>query len=266
LQYLSNSCSPAHVRAAGSVCTYVPATGSLALGNIGAGETSVLQIALGVTQAGSFVGVAEVTKANEPDIDSTPGDGVGDDRDDDTVVATQVLASGQIGDFVFDDLNANGVSDAGEPGIGGVTLQLTPLAAGRSATTASGRASVTTAVTNAAGLYLFSALETGTYEVRVVSGVPTGFNPTTATFAVVTLATEGQSYLAADFGYAKETLPKTGSDTDQMVLLALLLLLLGLALVLAAARPSRALPAPEAGSRRRTATTVAGTYRRPLQP
>jgi uncharacterized repeat protein (TIGR01451 family) len=40
-----------------------------------------------VDEPGSFTNEAEVTAANEPDVDSTPGDGTGDDWDDATVTA-----------------------------------------------------------------------------------------------------------------------------------------------------------------------------------
>ncbi|MGZ6047516.1 MAG: SdrD B-like domain-containing protein, partial [Phenylobacterium sp.] len=58
---------------------------------------------------------------------------------------------GSIAGFVYQDLNNNGVKDAGEPGIGGVTVRLT-------GTDANGLAVNRAAVTGADGAYLFAGL------------------------------------------------------------------------------------------------------------
>src|SRR5207237_1107011 len=58
-----------------------------------------------------------------------------------------------IGDFVWNDLNGNGVQDAGEPGIAGVTLTLT-------GTTGAGASVTDTTTTNASGAYHFPASPT----------------------------------------------------------------------------------------------------------
>ena len=68
-----------------------------------------------------------------------------------------------IGDFVWHDMNANGLQDEGEPGIPGVIVTL------------SGAAAATT-TTNASGLYLFTNLCAGTYYVQVAT--PSGYAPT----------------------------------------------------------------------------------------
>ncbi|MDA1018039.1 MAG: hypothetical protein O3A00_26730, partial [Planctomycetota bacterium] len=65
---------------------------------------------------------------------------------------------GAIGDRVWRDLNANGIQDAGEPGLNGVAVELTD------------SASQTTRQTTASGgRYLFEGLSAGTYDVRVVA-------------------------------------------------------------------------------------------------
>ena len=64
-------------------------------------------------------------------------------------VNAQTTAS--IGDFVWDDLNANGVRDAGEPGIDGVTANLLNSVGAKIATT----------TTASGGMYLFSNLVPG---------------------------------------------------------------------------------------------------------
>ncbi|MEO8620457.1 MAG: SdrD B-like domain-containing protein [bacterium] len=65
---------------------------------------------------------------------------------------------GAIGDFVWNDKNANGVQDSGEPGIAGVTVTLSNGA---------------TTTTNASGAYAFANLVPGTYTVTVAT--PAGF-------------------------------------------------------------------------------------------
>ncbi|MBT8198105.1 MAG: hypothetical protein KJO84_06345, partial [Acidimicrobiia bacterium] len=64
---------------------------------------------------------------------------------------------GSIGDFVWLDSNGDGVQDAGEPGIPGVTVTL------------SGDADAT-AVTDANGLYGFADLAAGEYTATVGAG------------------------------------------------------------------------------------------------
>ncbi|MCA9322727.1 MAG: hypothetical protein KDB53_18440 [Planctomycetes bacterium] len=99
---------------------------------------------------------------------------------------------GKIGDTVFCDPNGNGVQDAGEPGLPGVTVTLNCSVSGLSATT----------VTDNNGNYLFDNLPGG--ENCTVTVDPTtapsdkvpGFNCTTE--IVVALA-PGQSFLNADF-------------------------------------------------------------------
>src|SRR5205085_201621 len=70
-------------------------------------------------------------------------------------------AAGQIGDFVWKDLNGNGVQDAGEPGIAGLTVTLGGTASG-------------TTTTDGSGHYLFTGLSHGSYTVTVAT--PSGFS------------------------------------------------------------------------------------------
>jgi len=64
-----------------------------------------------------------------------------------------------LGDFVWNDANANGIQDAGEVGIGNVTVELYNSAGVLQATT----------VTNASGAYLFTGLTPGDYYVRFIT-------------------------------------------------------------------------------------------------
>ena len=81
-----------------------------------------------------------------------------------------------IGDFVWHDMNANGLQDGGEPGIPGVIVTL------------SGAASATT-TTNASGLYLFTNLCAGTYYVQVAT--PSGYAPTAPCSSGQTIPNDG---------------------------------------------------------------------------
>ena len=111
---------------------------------------------------------------------------------------TNCILGAQIGDRVWADLDGDGVQDALEPEINGVSVQLFDgdgLALG-------------TAVTSGDGEYLFSGVSPGTYTVRVdVSTLPSALMPTfdfdgvlTAHEALVTVAA-GDSVLTVDFGY-----------------------------------------------------------------
>ncbi|MCO6418952.1 carboxypeptidase regulatory-like domain-containing protein, partial [Siccirubricoccus sp. KC 17139] len=73
-----------------------------------------------------------------------------------------------LGDFVFEDSNANGVQDAGEAGIAGVTVELLNAAGTVVATT----------TTAADGSYGFTGQTPGTYSVHFVT--PAGYVPTSA--------------------------------------------------------------------------------------
>ncbi|PHN00729.1 T9SS type A sorting domain-containing protein, partial [Flavilitoribacter nigricans] len=64
-----------------STGAYNDATGIWTIGTIGVGQTVNLQITATVLEAGDYVNLAEVTAANEPDVDSTPGNGADTDGD-----------------------------------------------------------------------------------------------------------------------------------------------------------------------------------------
>ena len=74
-----------------------------------------------------------------------------------------------LGNFVWHDLNGDGVQDPGEPGINNVAVTLLN---GLTNTT------ITTTATNSAGKYLFTGLAPGTY--KVTFGLPSGFTASTA--------------------------------------------------------------------------------------
>ncbi|OAN45081.1 hypothetical protein A6A03_02690 [Chloroflexus islandicus] len=76
-----------------------------------------------------------------------------------------------IGNYVWNDLNGNGVQDTGEPGVANVTVTL-------NGTTGAGVTVNRTTTTNGSGLYLFDGLAPGTYTVTVVR--PSGYEFTAA--------------------------------------------------------------------------------------
>lgn len=93
------------------------------------------------------------------------------------------LIPNAIGGLKFEDLNANGQRDPGEPGMANVTIRLAP----------SGGATTRTVSTDAAGNFLFTEVAPGNYVLSEV--VPVGFTqtaPPTGTISV-TLAAGGTS-------------------------------------------------------------------------
>ena len=94
--------------------------------------------------------------------------------------------TGGIGDFVWNDLNDNGIQDAGELGFPGFAVALT-----------GGPDNIAASVnSDANGKYLFGALCAGTYHVQVS---PNGYTSTNGATADVTLPV-GAVNLAIDFG------------------------------------------------------------------
>lgn len=76
---------------------------------------------------------------------------------------------GQIGQRVWNDLNGNGVMDANEPGISGVTVQLYRDANGNGVFDPGTDTLVATTTTDSTGSYSFQVTQTGTYFVSVDS-------------------------------------------------------------------------------------------------
>lgn len=82
----------------------------------------------------------------------------------DAFCLTAIVPQGSIGDRVWKDDNRNGIQDAGEVGIAGVTMEL--LNASNTV--------IATTTTNASGIYNFSNLPAGNYSVRVTP--PANYN------------------------------------------------------------------------------------------
>ncbi|MFT3846739.1 MAG: SdrD B-like domain-containing protein [Lacibacter sp.] len=81
-----------------------------------------------------------------------------------------------LGNYVWNDVNNNGVQDAGEPGVGGATVKLYTDA---NADNIPDGPAVATTVTNASGLYSFTGLTPGKYIAGVT--IPAGYVVAAAT-------------------------------------------------------------------------------------
>ncbi len=126
-----------------------------------------------------------------------------------TLLATddaQTAVSASIGDFVWADLDMDGVQDAGEFGLAGVTVRLFA---------SDGTTLLQSAVTDSTGHYRFYGVAPGSYVVSYNgASAPAGYVATTAVTVPVTI-TSGQQFNDADFGLAP--LPVgTGSIGDQI--------------------------------------------------
>ncbi|MDO9067807.1 MAG: SdrD B-like domain-containing protein, partial [Deltaproteobacteria bacterium] len=99
--------------------------------------------------------------APEPDPDTNSNQGC---------VTINVQQPATLGDFVWLDSNANGRQDGGEPGIGGVTVNLLD----------AGFNQVATTTTNGSGIYSFTINHAATYHVEVIKRVLKRFDKYTA--------------------------------------------------------------------------------------
>ncbi len=108
---------------------------------------------------------------------------------------------GKIGDFVWYDIDGDGVQDGGaETGFSGVTLNLIK-DNNINGIIDGGDTTIATATTNASGLYLFTGVLAGNYLVDVVTA-PAGTVLTTGSVDPKPVALAGgQTFLTADFGY-----------------------------------------------------------------
>ncbi|MBZ0288082.1 MAG: carboxypeptidase regulatory-like domain-containing protein, partial [Anaerolineae bacterium] len=119
--------------------------------------------------------------ATDSDADITNGrtilTSLSPDEDDMTWDAGLITAA-SIGDKVWRDNDSDGVQDAGEPGVSGVTVRLLD----------SGGAVVSTTTTDASGNYAFTNLRPGYYAIEVM--LPTGYQFSPQDAAAATDATD----------------------------------------------------------------------------
>ncbi|MEI2671822.1 MAG: SdrD B-like domain-containing protein [Marmoricola sp.] len=126
------------------------------------------------------------------------------------LVLPEPVCTGSIGDLVWEDTNKNGIQDAGEPGVGSVTVKLLDAS----------DAVVATTTTDSNGNYLFSNVACGTYSVQFTA--PSGYegftdpdqgsddtvdsdaNKTTGKTGQVTIDANNPNNLTLDAGLVKE--------------------------------------------------------------
>ena len=87
-------------------------------------------------------------------------------NDSNLTVDAGLVKLAALGDFVWDDLNGDGVQDAGEPGVSGVTVNLLDC---QGNPILDGNNNPVTTTTDADGKYLFSDLQPGCYVVEFVA-------------------------------------------------------------------------------------------------
>ncbi|MFN0052353.1 MAG: SdrD B-like domain-containing protein, partial [Planctomycetales bacterium] len=141
---------------------YVPGTGIWTVGTLAPGASQAINIVATVTSGGTKSNLAQVQSADQPDIDSTPGNAPGVNTEDDNATAS-LTPSASIGNYVWRDTDNDGIQDAGEAGISGVTVTLF--------TSANVQVGSST-VTGANGLYTFTDINPGNY--YVVFAAPSG--------------------------------------------------------------------------------------------
>jgi len=157
-----------------------------------------------VTVSGALTGIA----INTYDLDG------GADNTSDVTLATSesrldldfgYAGTAVLGDFVWYDVNADGIQDVGEPGLGGVTVTATFY--GLDGAVGGGDDVVRATVTSPDGSYVFGDLPEGTYRVEVdAATLPGGMTPTFDRDGTqdgsteVVLPADG-SILDVDFGY-----------------------------------------------------------------
>jgi hypothetical protein len=163
-----------------------------------------------------------------------------------------------VGNLVWIDTDRDGVQDVGEPGIAGVTLSITK-ADGTAVTDVFGNA-VTTTTTDANGNYLFANLPLGSYKVTAttpsgyvattaVAGSDRGADSSTDNATSTSLMTDSASDLTLDFGFvvpkvvdsSSPEIPRTGTSTLNVLLVAFVQLMIGSVLILFARRRSHRL-------------------------
>ncbi len=143
-------------------------------------------------------GLTETSGTTNPGSAFTLASGV-DYLDADFGYVNDSASTALIGDLVWSDFDQDGVRDAGEPGIEGVTLELVRT---------SDDQTIATTTTAADGGYLFAGVNPDTYRVRVTDtgGVLNGFTLTTGVNpAVEVTVAAGETFLNADFGFASGT-------------------------------------------------------------
>lgn len=129
---------------------------------------------------GPYPGGLHLTKVDEAGTPNSQTGDVDDDSDADpnsgqtfniTLITDQIVdgvdagywVPGQVGDFVWEDLNGNGIQDGGEPGLAGIQVELL-FTSGAAALDANGNP-YPAQNTDGAGNYLFDEIPPGDYKI-----------------------------------------------------------------------------------------------------
>ena len=121
--------------------------------------------------------------------------------DADTTIDAGAYVPVTIGDFVWNDLDGDGVQDPGEPGIGGVTVTVFDGVG----------TEIGSAVTAADGSYSI-VVPPGDYDAVVdTATLPAGYVPTTPTTFATGPLQSGETFTTADFGAILPTYPISGT-------------------------------------------------------
>jgi len=148
--------------------TYVPNTpaSTWLIPDLAAGECETIEIFARFDQEGTFNNVAEITVSDDfDDVDSEEDNDDGDqsEDDEDQESVTIVFPKADIGNFVWKDLNQDGIQDATEPPMPGVLVTLFDANTGLQ---------IGAQTTDAAGEYYFRDLQFGDYYLEFdISGV-----------------------------------------------------------------------------------------------
>ncbi|MGZ8785369.1 MAG: SdrD B-like domain-containing protein, partial [Acidimicrobiia bacterium] len=114
---------------------------------------------------------------------------------------TTGVTSASIGDLVWNDLDADGVLDGGEPGLVGITVDLTWAGSNGSFGDADD-VLYASQVTDGSGMYDFTGLPSGLFRVDVDDAtLPLGATLTTAAEPLDVAVVPGEDFNGADFGY-----------------------------------------------------------------
>ena len=161
------------VTATPSTGTYNAGTGIWNVGSVNAGANATLTITAVVTQPGTITNTAEITAASPIDPDSTPNNH--NPNEDDQASASVTTTGGTLGDRIWFDVDADGVQDAGEPGLAGVTVNILWAGPDGLLDTADDLGYVATTGSN--GMWSQTGLPSGNYRVSVAPAtLPFGVN------------------------------------------------------------------------------------------
>ena len=148
--------------------TYGPSTpeSTWSIPHIAAGECETLEIYARFDQEGTFENVAEITTSDDyDDVDSEEDNDDGDqsEDDEDKEAVTIVFPKADIGNFVWKDLNQDGIQDGAEPPMAGVLVTLFDANTGLQ---------IGSETTDSAGEYYFRDVQFGDYYLEFdISGV-----------------------------------------------------------------------------------------------